>query len=214
MYRKRPPDWDVWKQKTYVQLWEAAFLSCNIEPDSLRDSRCGERDFKFISGKAVKRLRLLIDKRLDKQFFNPPSSTSGNPILLHVILSEFVAWCLHRGYDIPHELTALTNGDDTVTVGKDSNKPSANLSGDDWKAKAIEIANEEGLKRWNYGTSQITARNICNKVATELGKNNKYWGNRGPREGGTIRSVALKGWKFIPPKSGTNGTNGTNGTKE
>jgi len=52
MYRKRPPDWDFWKQKTYVQLWEAAFLSCNIEPDSLRDSRCGERDFKFISVEA------------------------------------------------------------------------------------------------------------------------------------------------------------------
>jgi len=79
----------------------------------------------------------------------------------------------------------------------------------DWITEAITIANREGKKRWDSGMRQITARNICDKVATELAKDSKYDGNRGARIGGTIRNVALKGWKFIPPKGGTNGTSGT-----
>jgi len=79
----------------------------------------------------------------------------------------------------------------------------------DWITESIAIADREGNKRWACGVRQITARNICDKVATELGNNEKYWGIRGPRDGGTIRNVALKGWKFIPPKGGTNGTSGT-----
>lgn len=79
----------------------------------------------------------------------------------------------------------------------------------DWITEAIKIANEEGLERWKNGAREITARKICNKVSMELGKNEKYWGNRGARVGGTIRNTALKGWKFKPPKGGTNGTSGT-----
>jgi len=60
----------------------------------------------------------------------------------------------------------------------------------DWITESIAIADREGNKRWAYGVRQITARNICDKVATELGKNEKYWGIRGQRDGGTIRNVA------------------------
>ncbi len=79
----------------------------------------------------------------------------------------------------------------------------------DWITESRKIADREGNKRWASGSHQITARNICNKVATELGKNTKFWGNRGPRDAHAIRNVALKGWKFKPPKGGTNGTSGT-----
>jgi len=79
----------------------------------------------------------------------------------------------------------------------------------DWITEAIKIADREDNKRWASGSRQITARNICNKVATELGKNTKFWGNRGERVGDTIRNTALKGWVFRPSKGGTNGTSGT-----
>ena len=79
----------------------------------------------------------------------------------------------------------------------------------DWITEAIKIANLVGNKKWAYGERQITARKICEPVATELGKNERYWGNRGPRDAHAIRNVALKGWKFKPPKGGTNGTSGT-----
>lgn len=82
-----------------------------------------------------------------------------------------------------------------------------------WIVKAREIADEIGLKKWRLGERQITARNICNAVATELAKGEpndaqRYHGSQGPRAADAIRSVALKGWRFICP-SGTTGINGT-----
>ena len=175
--------------------------------------------------KVFERLELLIDSLHLEQFFRPQTIIRSEPKFQTIFLSELVAWCLYMDYDIPQELAALAKKPDAAPVTKEKNKqttpvktpspikveakPFASPSNDDWTVEAVTIANREGNKRWACGDRQITARNICDKVATELGKNNKYWGNRGAREGGTIRSVALKGWKFIPPKSGTNGTNGT-----
>lgn len=80
----------------------------------------------------------------------------------------------------------------------------------EWIVKSIALADEIALKRWNNGEREITARNIAGAVAVELAKGEpgdpqKYHGNRGPREAGTIRTHALSGWKFKYP-SGTNGT--------
>jgi hypothetical protein len=82
-----------------------------------------------------------------------------------------------------------------------------------WKVQAREIAQDIGLVRWNRGERNITARNICDAVATELGKNQKHHGNQGPRSAGAVRSLALKGWKF-PHPNGTNGSDGSDGTDE
>lgn len=76
----------------------------------------------------------------------------------------------------------------------------------------MKLANEIGLRKFNSGERQITARKICDAVATEFakgepGKPQMYHGNQGPRAAGAIRSVALKGWKFDYP-SGTHGING------
>lgn len=79
---------------------------------------------------------------------------------------------------------------------------------DAWKSEAWRLANEIGLMRWGRNEREITGRNICDAVAEKLGKQNKYYGSRGPRAPSSVRN-ALKGWKFIPP-GGTNGTNGTN----
>lgn len=64
---------------------------------------------------------------------------------------------------------------------------------------AIRLANEIGLKKWNYGERNISARNVSEPVATELAKNPQWFGIRGPRDAGSIRSSALKGWKFTRP---------------
>ena len=76
--------------------------------------------------------------------------------------------------------------------------------------KARAIADSEALIRYARGEREITARNICDAVATELAKDSTTHGTRGERASGTIRNEALKGWKFIPPT----GTNGTSGTKK
>ena len=89
----------------------------------------------------------------------------------------------------------------------------AALESDGWKANALRIADEIGLKRWNRGERQFSVRNICEAVATELGKGTAdtpgvWWGTQGQRSSGAIRN-ALKGWKFTPPNGGTNGTSCT-----
>ena len=82
------------------------------------------------------------------------------------------------------------------------------LPDDHWTVKARTIANKIALEKYNRGEREITARNICDAVASELGKDPKNNGTRGPRTAGNIRNVALKGWKFIQ-RTGINGTNGT-----
>lgn len=84
----------------------------------------------------------------------------------------------------------------------------------EWISVAVALANKIGLERWNRGVKEITVRNIIKAVAKALaegepGDPQKYHGTRGPRAAGSIRTHALKGWKFVEP-SGTNGTNGAN----
>lgn len=69
----------------------------------------------------------------------------------------------------------------------------------DWKDRAQELAQQIGEAKWQTGVCQVTARNICGAVASELAKDPKYHGIQGPRTGNNIRSEALKGWKFLPP---------------
>jgi hypothetical protein len=70
----------------------------------------------------------------------------------------------------------------------------------EWVIEARKIADKIALERWDAGMQQITARNICDAVATNLAKDSKYWGTKGPRTGGNIRKEALEGWKFKPPQ--------------
>ena len=69
-----------------------------------------------------------------------------------------------------------------------------------WEEKAKAIANKIGLERYDKGIRQITARNICEAVASELNTDTTTHGIQGPRSAGTVRTVGLKGWKFSMPK--------------
>lgn len=70
---------------------------------------------------------------------------------------------------------------------------------DDWKAKSRKIADSIGLELWNSGQQEITARNICDAVATKLADDTTMRGTRGPRASNYVRTHGLKGWKFKPP---------------
>ena len=80
---------------------------------------------------------------------------------------------------------------------------------DDWKHEALRLAQEIGEKKWRIGERNISARNVSEPVSIALAKNPKWHGIRGPRDAGSIRSDALKGWKFTPPCAGMNGMSGT-----
>ena len=131
------------------------------------------------------------------------SSVKAGNIKEHDTPENWIKWAQGKGYSVSH---LMTNG---VPAAKVEVAQVPSLSDEDWMVQARVIADAIGLEKWNLGIRQITARSICDAVATRLGKNQKYCGTQGPRAANAIRSVALKGWKFIQP-SGTNGTNGTN----
>lgn len=87
---------------------------------------------------------------------------------------------------------------------------------EDWIAETVKIADRIGNERWDIGQRQITARNICDAVATELSQeaNRRFWGKQGPRSADNIRNIALKGWKFVPKHLHSSGSNGSNGLEE
>jgi len=103
------------------------------------------------------------------------------------------------------ETTHSNNKNSTTYVESTPEQDTQDIN-DSWKSRALEIANQIALTRWKNGMREITARNICDAVASELAKDNSNYGNRGPRMGGTVRNEALRGWKFSPP-DGISGTN-------
>lgn len=79
----------------------------------------------------------------------------------------------------------------------------------DWREEARKLAQSIGQERWDEGMREITARNVSDAVSAKLAKDTRSHGQRGLRVAGTIRSDALKGWKFIPQQGVTSGTTGT-----
>lgn len=122
------------------------------------------------------------------------------------LLNAFVTVENLKAYAARHEFVVSVE-DGTAPAAKV--KADTSPSGDHWLDKARAIADKIALKKYTTGQHEITARNICEAVATELAQDSTTHGTRGERSSGSIRSVALKGWKFIPP-TGTNGTSGTN----
>ena len=204
------PDWEFWKNKNTVKLWEAAFLSCGIDPDS--QSYRDILSFGLDNQKAEKCLRLLKDSLFLPQFFRPETLVLNisDSNLHSVPMAEFAAWCILVDLKIPPELAALAKASQQAALTvKVKPVPVAMPSGDDWRVKARTITDRVALERYTRGEREITARNICDAVATELGKDSTTHGNRGQRSSGNVRNNVLKGWKFTPP-TGTNGTSGTN----
>lgn len=98
-------DWNFWRHKTEVHLWQAAFLSCNIDPDS--ESYRDIKHYGIDNAEVNKRLRLLKDNKSLRQFFSAGTLNMGDSNLSGVRLVEFAAWCARVGFEIPPELAAL-----------------------------------------------------------------------------------------------------------
>ena len=151
-------------------------------------------------------------------------------------LNDFCQWAKKYGLDAPDDAAALAvalgmpleafppghTGAQAVPVIEPVTPIAVSLKTNDkqaeWMVKSVEIADAIGRRKWIDGEREITARNICKAVATELAKGEpgnpqKYHGNRGQRAAGSIRNAALRGWKFTVP-SGTSGINGTDKTSQ
>ena len=98
------PDWNFWKHKTKIKLWEAAFLCCDI------DSR--NQDYRDIKGRHYEKVAIYLDllkdnlNRLDFDFVNLP---------------EVAEWALSKDLDIPKELAALAKKPDEAIAPSEKN---------------------------------------------------------------------------------------------
>jgi len=104
----KTPDWDHWKRRVDVELWEAAFLSYNINPNLLdyRDIRnCG-----MGNDKVFERLRLLRDNLHLREFFSPCRIDIIEDYRNVVRLYEYARWCISNGTDIPDGLSNIAKG--------------------------------------------------------------------------------------------------------
>ncbi len=105
------PDWNFWKHKTKWKLWESVCLACNCNPDKENyNDRYNFSEHGIGSNTKFKMLlRLLRDRVCNSQWreFFSDVVRVPNADFISVRPSEFAAWCLHIGYDIPPELAAL-----------------------------------------------------------------------------------------------------------
>ena len=106
------------------------------------------------------------------------------------------------------EMTSQRSAPPTATALPNKVANSAESGEYSWIREARTLADSIATNRWESGEREITARNISEIVATELGKDPRSKGQRGPRTAAGIRKEALKGWNFLPPDGGASGASG------
>lgn len=188
-----PVDWAFWPASRRVTRDEAIALSLGLDPHSLY-GRGGIINPEYCPDNAM---AILFLKRMNLL----AACNSRTNIPLSEIASWAVSICLSP---IPPEIEAIASAAKSKetrarVVAKVSAGDTA-TGGCAWTEKAKEIADVIGLKRYETGIRQITARNICVDVATELEKDETTWGLQGPRSSSNVRNHGLRGWKFTSPK--------------
>lgn len=142
---------------------------------------------------------------------------SINDMQATLLREDLDQWCRGLGIAIPSGVSTTTPETPDVLTPSDkrgkrpaneATAPHADASqledgtgeNDDWQSKARQTADKIALNKWNRGERQITARNISEAVASELGKDEGNWGKQGPRSESNVRNEGLRGWKFHPPQ--------------
>ena len=110
------PDWNFWKHKTKIELWEASFLCFDIDPRNHSVREIDHYNLHNIEASAC--LSILKNNLFLKEFFsNSYTHAQGKASNFDFVkLPELAAWAINRGYDIPKELAALAEKPETDTV--------------------------------------------------------------------------------------------------
>ena len=164
------PDWEFWKNKNTVKLWEAAFLSCGIDPDS--QSYRDILSFGLDNQKAEKCLRLLKDSLFLPQFFRLETLVLNisDSNLHSVPMAEFTAWCILGDLKIPPELAALAKASQQAALTvKVKPVPVAMPSGDGKPWLVANSTDPEPAYPW-YTPARYFARQLVKEDSTLLVK--------------------------------------------
>jgi hypothetical protein len=116
------PNWILWKHKTKIELWKAAFLCFDIDPQKRSYLDIDHHDLHTLEISVC--LTLLKGDIFLKSFFSTPYTQAQGEVSNFdlVKLSELAAWAINRGYDIPEGLAALAKKPDSDTVAHSENQ--------------------------------------------------------------------------------------------
>ncbi len=191
-----PISWAHWGNMYDVELWQAAALSLNINPDTIKDPD------RFDSGEYINRLRLLVNWLAPQK---------------RVMICELAGkWSKVLKWQIPPELAAkaaIYNAYRDTAAPAETNAPAAKgKAGTDVSAKKeplkklaqtwwrteydiLTMAQSAGdsLRRKSERTSN---RNIGNAVALDIEQREKRGKKREAPDGQTIKNTDLYGWKY------------------
>lgn len=108
----RLPRWNKWRLMPEVKECEAVALSLNIEPENIQTTNYGWMGLEHPFDESVEFIdRLMILKKHSSNrahFPTPCKLNMANWYECEVRLDEFAAWCIHVGFEIPPELSALS----------------------------------------------------------------------------------------------------------
>lgn len=207
------PNWNVWHRMLKASLFDAVCLSCDVNPGAatlnpIQNGIAHLLGLDFVGWDVSREIadRLSIARSHAGPGGTLPTVTGDKDG--EVYLAAFAEWVVNTmKWTVPDELRALA-----VTAQPTSAQPekmtdsappavatSDVVTATDWRRRARELAQEIGERKWHSGWREITARGVCEAVATELAKDPQYHGNRGPRSSNNVRNEALNGWKFAPP---------------
>jgi len=153
------PDWNFWKRKTKIKLWEAAFLCCDIDPRN--------QHYRDIKGRHYEKvdiyLNLLKDNlnRLDFDFVSP---------------HDVAEWALNRDLDIPPELAELAKKPEADTTTNQSIRYDENRN---FLKERIDegLTNFEAIwshMRKNAGEPTYLFKSVGNSFATKVNEEKTY----------------------------------------
>ena len=184
------PNFAYWRRFDTYSIWETACLISGLDPRAMSDE-VDEHGFGLTLDDEIK--ELISAAYAETLNVAPAQETPFNRHTL-ILRSSLLHWLPAHGYEkLANALQAPDSGNDGGTeVGITKEEK------DGWKKEAVRIANAIGRERWKSGQREITARNIVEDVAEELGKFPHFHGNRGPRSSSDIRNRALRRWKFDP----------------
>lgn len=110
--KPKAPDWDFWLSLPTVALWQAAFLSCNVDPDT--ESRSDIHNRGISNEKVAKRLCVLV-----ANFGNMNSQKS---------LLDVYAFGLSIRWGMPPKLVALGSVEKKTTATEPAARSDTDLS--------------------------------------------------------------------------------------
>lgn len=204
------PNWNYWKTMDEVAIWQACALALDIDPESMTPHpqswmAPGSDIFtedSFTSDEQSDSFNKL-SRRLNQSLSNKQHFTYAwnhhtcNPA---VHLSEFAAWCVRIGMDIPDDLAAMSKGApqpaakmETVPVTNpsgDSNNPTGTANKVYWRVILnLNIKEIDGNKKANVRKIIKYLRGLGDKRLPNKGSTDElFWIN----DMGTERSVGKK----------------------